>query len=380
MTAGPALAGITVLEIGDGVSAPTCGAVLADLGADVIKLEPPRHGDSARTLGPFADGVVDLEHSVLFAHLNAGKRGVTLDLTAPSAGGFLLALLPGIDVVVDNVTHRPEFGDRYGDDWLRAGNGNLVIARLSPFGRRGPRAGWTGHDISIAAASGFSATMGTADREPLALPEGVVGGNAGLYCAAAILVAVLGGALEQGGESIDIAEEEALLATHTAADVLGWVLAGNRPRRDGSRQSGDRFIHENLACKDGMAHVSMVIPEQRRNLAAVVGACAPELRSRLDPDDVDGFVEVVRAWLPTMTQAELLALELELNIGVLPVLEPARFHELLDADRPDPAILRDPLAPPRLAPTLGQHNAEVWGALPGVTPQTLIDMFQTGLS
>lgn len=375
-----ALAGITVLELGDHVSAPTCGAILADLGADVIKLEPPRHGDSARTLGPFADGVVDLEHSALFTHLNAGKHGVTLDLTMPSAAGFLRGLLPGIDVVVDNVTHRPEFGGRYGDTWLREGNANLVIARLSPFGRCGPRAGWAAHEISISAASGFSATMGTADREPLALSEAAVGGNAGLYCAAAILVAVLGGALEQGGESIDISEEEALLAGHTSSDVLGWALARSRPRRDGSRQTGDRFIHENVACRDGMAHVSMVIPEQRRNLAAVVAARAPELAPRLDPEDVDGFVAVVREWLPTMTQAELLTLELELNIGVLPVLEPARFHELLDADRPDPTVLRDPLAPARQAPTLGQHNAEVWGALPDVTPEVLIDMFQTGLS
>jgi crotonobetainyl-CoA:carnitine CoA-transferase CaiB-like acyl-CoA transferase len=379
VTAVPALAGVTVLEIGDHVSAPTCGAILADLGAAVIKLEPPRHGDSARTLGPFADGVVDLEHSAMFAYLNAGKRSVTLDLTAPSAAGFLRGLLPGIDVDVDNVTHRPEFGGRYGDAWLREGNDNLVIARLSPFGRSGPRAGWTGHEISISAASGFSATMGTAEREPLALPDAVVGGNAGLYCAAAILVAVLGGA--QGGESIDVSEEEALLATHTASDVLGWALARGRPRRDGSRQTGDRFIHENVACRDGMAHISMVIPEQRRNLAAVVAAHAPELRPRLDPDDVDGFADVVREWLPTMTQAELLALELEHNIGVLPVLEPTRFHDLIDTGRPDPmAILRDPLAPPRPAPTLGQHNAEVWGALPGVTQEVLIGMFQTGLS
>jgi crotonobetainyl-CoA:carnitine CoA-transferase CaiB-like acyl-CoA transferase len=376
-----ALAGVSVLEIGDHVSAPTCGAILADLGADVVKLEPPRHGDSARTLGPFTDGVVDLAHSALFAHLNAGKRSVTLDLTAPSAGGFLRALLPGIDVVVDNVTHRPEFAGRYDDAWLREANAGLVIARLSPFGRTGPRAGWAGHDLSISAASGFSATMGTADREPLALPEGVVGGNAGLYCAAAILVAVFGGALDGGGESIDVSEQEALLAAHTASDVLGWALARSRPVRDGSRQTGDRFIHENVACRDGMAHTSMVIPEQRRNLAAVVAANAPRLRPRLDPDDVDAFADVVREWLPTMTQAELLALELEHNIGVLPVLEPARFHELLDADRPDPAaILRDPLAPTRPAPTLGQHNAEVWGALPGVTPDVLVDMFRTGLS
>jgi crotonobetainyl-CoA:carnitine CoA-transferase CaiB-like acyl-CoA transferase len=376
-----ALAGITVLEIGDHVSAPACGAILADLGADVIKVEPPRHGDSARTLGPFADGVVDLEHSAMFAHLNAGKRGVTLDLTAPSAGGFLRALLSGIDVVVDNVTYRPEFAGRYDDAWLHAANGNLVIARLSPFGRSGPRAGWAGHEISISAASGFSATMGTAEREPLALPAAAVGANAGLYCAAAILVAVLGGAVDEGGESIDISEEEALLATHTASDVLGWALARSRPRRDGSRQTGDRFIHENAACRDGMAHVSMVIPEQRRNLAAVMAVRAPELRPRLDPDDVDGFVGVVREWLPTMTQDELLALELEHNIGVLPVLAPARFHELLDAEVSDPAaVLRDPLAAPRPAPTLGQHNAEVWGALPGVTPEVLIDMFQTGLS
>jgi crotonobetainyl-CoA:carnitine CoA-transferase CaiB-like acyl-CoA transferase len=373
------LAGLRILEIGDYASAPACGAVLAHLGADVIKLEPPRHGDSARTLGPFLDGIPDLDHGTAFRYLNARKLSVTLDLTTPSALPLLAKLLTHMDVVVDNVTHEPRFAGRYPDHAMLAANKRLVRAHLSSFGLSGPRAGWTAHDLSLSAASGLSNTLGLTHREPLALPVMSAGINCGLYAAAAVLVAVLGGAHLEAGESIEISEEEALLASHTASDLLGWALARGRPRRDGSRQTSDSFMHENAPCRDGMAHLSMVIPEQRRNLARVIAERAPSLVPLLDPDDIDAMAVVVKRWLPTMGQDELLKLELAHNIGVLPVLEPARFHELLDTPWSAASVLPDPRAVTARVPSLGEDNAAVWGELVGVGTDELAALFETGV-
>jgi CoA:oxalate CoA-transferase len=373
------LAGLRVLELGEYASAPACTAVLGRLGADVIKLEPPRYGDSARSLGPFVDGVPDLDHGAAFRYLNGGKRGITLDLAMPSAAPFLTRLLAHVDVVVDNVTHEQRFNGRYDDSILHTANRALIRAHLSPFGSDGPRAGWRAHDISLSLASGLSATIGVADREPLALPELSAGINCGLYAAAAVLVAVLAGDHQDAGNAIDISEEEALLAAHTASDVLGWALARSRPRRNGSRQVSDSFMHENTPCRDGMAHFSMVIPEQRRNLARVITERTPELALLLDPDDVDGMAALVKRWLASTDQDELLELEIEHNIGVVPVLDPARFHALLDTAWSPSSVLPDPRATQAPAPSLGEHNVAVWGELVGVATEELGTMFEAGL-
>src|SRR3954452_15000888 len=99
---GPGLSGIKVVECGQGLSAAYAAKMLADVGADVVKVEPP-DGDVTRRRGPFPDDRVDIESSGLFAYLNANKRGVSADLSTPEGQAFLHRLLTDADIVIHNV-------------------------------------------------------------------------------------------------------------------------------------------------------------------------------------------------------------------------------------------------------------------------------------
>jgi crotonobetainyl-CoA:carnitine CoA-transferase CaiB-like acyl-CoA transferase len=376
------LSKLTVLEIGDNIAAPACSSILAGLGARTIKLEPPRVGDSARTIPPFFGDVVDINSSEIFGFLNAGKQSITLDLSKTSSHEFLASLLRHVEIVVDNVTHHARYGGFYTDDWLRQARANLIICHISPFGRTGPRSAWVAHDINIAAASGFSQTMGLPDREPLSLPQATIGLNTGTYAAAAVLAAVL----DQSGPapeidpdsrtSIDISEEEAMLAVHTASDIVARALGGNELRRQGSVQSSDKFVHENLPCADGMAHVSFVVAEQRHNLLRLLGEAA-----ETDQSSVEHVKAAVESWLAQRSRAAILAAEIANNIGVVPVLDAHQFAAYVNPD-PQPTFvpLGDPLTrKPRRGPTLGQHNSRIWQQQIGLSVDLVQQMFATGL-
>jgi len=133
-----ALAHLRVLEVGDLVGAPYATKLLADLGADVVKIERPASGDRARRRGPFPGGVPHPEKSGLFLYLNANKRGITLDLTRPAGQEALTTLAARADLLVHNVhpTDAPAHGLVY--ERLAAANPGLVMAAVSPFGATGP--------------------------------------------------------------------------------------------------------------------------------------------------------------------------------------------------------------------------------------------------
>ena len=129
-----ALSGIRVAELGDFIVAPYCTKLMGDLGADVIKIEPPDHGDSARKYGPFPDDVPHSEKSLLFAYLNSNKRGMTLDMRSPDGLKILRELLTQIDVLVES--NQPRMMENLGLDYpnLSRLNPSLIVTSITPFG------------------------------------------------------------------------------------------------------------------------------------------------------------------------------------------------------------------------------------------------------
>ena len=148
-----ALAGIKVLELATMVAGPYCGKLLADLGADVVKVEPPE-GDPARTSGPFPEGGPHSERSALFLYNNTSKRGVTLDLDVAEAREPLERLIRWADLLIDALPGRrlerlglpPEAVSRL--------NPSLVYTSIGPYGRRGPRADARGDELPLMHAGG----------------------------------------------------------------------------------------------------------------------------------------------------------------------------------------------------------------------------------
>ena len=135
------LAGINVLDISEGIAAPFCAKLLGDLGADVVKIEPPR-GDRSRQLGPFPDDQPHPERSATFFYLNTSKRSVVLDIDSDDGRKRLRDLIARYDIVIASDTAEQLDARGLGHDTLRQWNPRIILTTVSGFGSFGPRSHW----------------------------------------------------------------------------------------------------------------------------------------------------------------------------------------------------------------------------------------------
>jgi crotonobetainyl-CoA:carnitine CoA-transferase CaiB-like acyl-CoA transferase len=235
MTASPKpsdlpLAGFRVLDVSQVMAGPFCCMMLGDLGADVIKVEPPGDGDSTRhSMGFRLKG----EDSPGFLALNRNKRSIALDLKDPKDREVLYALVKTADVLVENA--RPGVAERLGMGYetLRALNPGLVYASISGFGQTGPWAQRPGFDLIAQALSGILGATGLPGQEPVknSIPVGDLG--AGLFAAVGILAALLGRARSGAGQYIDASLFEAALGLSVWETTELWGT-GKSPTPIGS--------------------------------------------------------------------------------------------------------------------------------------------------
>ena len=137
-----ALAGLRVLEVASMVAAPFCGKLLASLGADVLKIEPPRTGDPSRRRGPFPQDVPHPERSGLYLYVNTGKRGITLDLEDPQGRQVFSELSKEADVVLHDLPPEPAHRLSLSTESISSPNSGLIVAAITPFGSSGPHSGF----------------------------------------------------------------------------------------------------------------------------------------------------------------------------------------------------------------------------------------------
>ncbi|MCW6533376.1 CaiB/BaiF CoA transferase family protein [Sphingomonas lycopersici] len=202
------LAGLRVLDISQVMAGPFCCMLLGDMGADVIKIEPPRTGDSTRhSMGFRLKG----EDSPGFLALNRNKRSITLDLKTDADREVLYALVKTADIVVENA--RPGVAKRLGVDYdtLAAINPRLVYASISGFGQTGPWAQRPGFDLIAQAMSGILSSNGFPGMEPAKNSIAVADLGAGLFSVYAILSAIIGREASGVGQYIDASLLEAAL-------------------------------------------------------------------------------------------------------------------------------------------------------------------------
>ena len=149
-----ALAGLRVLELGGMVAVPYCGKLLASLGADVVKVEPPKSGDLSRRRGPFPGDSPHPERSGMFLYLNTGKRGVTLDVDDPQGRRMLRRLAADVDAIIHDSPPALAAARGLEQEALAEINPRLVVAAITPFGSTGPNAGYAAHDVTVFHAGG----------------------------------------------------------------------------------------------------------------------------------------------------------------------------------------------------------------------------------
>ena len=224
------LQGVRVLDISRVLAGPHCTAMLADLGADVIKFEVPQEGDDARHLGPFLAG-----ESVYFGLINRGKRSVEIDFKDPSDRQRFYELVADADVLVENF--RPGVTRRLGIDFdtLKQHNPRLIFASISGFGQDGPLSGRPAYDIVAQAMSGLMSVTGFAATGPTRSGESIGDLCAGVYAAWAISSALF--ARERhapGAQYIDVAMFDVLFSlqmtglSNLYANGVAPGLVGNR--------------------------------------------------------------------------------------------------------------------------------------------------------
>jgi formyl-CoA transferase len=264
-----ALAGLRVLELTQVMAGPFCGQVLADMGADVVKVEPPDGDPTRRSLGFRMRG----DDTAAFMAVNRNKRSLTLDLKSERGQAVLHRLAGDADVLLEN--HRPGVAERLGADWetLRDVNPRLIYASVSGFGQTGPYAQRPGYDLIAQGLSGVMSVTGEPGGEPVkcGIPIGDL--SAGLFCAVAILSAVVARERTGRGQRIDTSLFEGALALSIWESAELWAT-GRVPEPLGSAH---RLLAPYQALRTADGHITVGGNNQRlwERLCEAIGR--PEL-------------------------------------------------------------------------------------------------------
>lgn len=241
-----ALSGIRVVELGSGISPSYCCKMLADYGADVIKLEPPE-GDPVRRYGPFPGGEPHPEKSGLFLHLNTNKRGVTLDLDSAAGGEALGRLAAWADAIVENLPPGRLASLGFSYEELHAINPRLVLTSITPFGQDGPYRDWPATEMVLFAMSGRMFGHGHQEREPLRYAPDIVWFQAGTTAAAATISALWAAHGQGSGAWIDLSIQEAM-----AGNVDSRLVMASYSGTSGGRSyRATEYPRGAYPCQDG---------------------------------------------------------------------------------------------------------------------------------
>jgi crotonobetainyl-CoA:carnitine CoA-transferase CaiB-like acyl-CoA transferase len=284
------LAGLKVLELARILAGPWAGQLLADLGAEVVKVERPGAGDDTRQWGPpfAADGA-----SAYFHACNRGKRSVAIDLASAEGQAEVRALAAEADILIENF--KPAALARYGLDHaaLSALNPRLVYCSITGFGQTGPYARRGGYDFIIQAMGGAMSLTGEPDGEPQKSGVAYADLFTGLYATVAILAALRDRDHSGQGGHIDMALLDSQVAV-LANQALNWMVSGAVPRRMGNGHA-NLVPYQAFRVADGEIIVAVGNDRQFSRLCSILGV--PELaddeRFRTNPARVVNRAELI---------------------------------------------------------------------------------------
>ncbi|MGB2694449.1 MAG: CoA transferase [Dehalococcoidia bacterium] len=264
---------LKLIELGHGISAAFCTKLFADLGADVIKIEP-LEGDSLRSQPPFAGDEPGIERSGLFAYANTSKLGVTMDVTTARGRELFLELIRSANILVEN--NAPLWLTNVGLDYerLAAVNPALIMTSITPFGQDGPWRDYLGNEFIAQHTSGVAYHNGARAQDldaepPLPLPGSMGDFAGGLAAAAATMCALFARDATGRGDHVDVALQE-VLAMHEQVDLSHVTHTGNVPSRSASANPPIAYIGQQPTA-DGYIDLIVRTEEHWRNLLAVFG-------------------------------------------------------------------------------------------------------------
>ena len=372
------LAGVRVIEFCNVAAGPFCGMLLADMGADLIKVEHPQGGDSLRQWPPLTGG-----YSENFASLNRNKRSVTLDLKNPADRDRARDLVLGADVLIEN--NRPGVMERLGLGYasFRTAKPALVYCSLSAFGQEGPRSEEGGFDLTLQAMSGVMSVTGEPGGPPVkcGVPiADVCAGLYGAYAVAAVLRRVQSGG---AGEHIDVSMLGACLGV-AALQTSEYFGTGRDPGKLGSAHSRNA-PYQAFRARDGYFAMAAGNDGLWRSACAVMErpelAADPRFASTsLRAQNQEALRQILEAEFAKHSAAQLLERFRAAGVPCAPInsysqvlADPQVEHMewVREIALPSGAVTRTFASPLRLGgkgfairrgpPALGEHNDEVLG-------------------
>jgi crotonobetainyl-CoA:carnitine CoA-transferase CaiB-like acyl-CoA transferase len=373
------LKGLKVIELARILAGPWAGQTLADLGADVIKVEAPEGDDTRRWGPPFVDHEGD-RSAAYFHATNRGKKSVTVDFRTPGGQDTVRRLIADADVVIENfkVGGLAKYGLDYAS--LAAVNPRLIYCSITGFGQTGPYAHRAGYDFIIQGMSGLMSVTGEPDGQPQKVGVAVTDVFTGIYAATAILAAVHQRATSGAGQHIDMALLD--VATSIMANqAMNYLTTGTAPQKMGN-------AHPNLApyavfdCADGWIIIATGNDGQYRRLCELLGmpalGTAPEFATNADRiANRAALTDALTRATKQRSKADLLAACESAGVPAGPINDLAEVFadpqviarglkiepEGLTGVRSPMTFSAADLALDRAAPKLGQHQDEILGKL-----------------
>jgi len=402
--AGKALEGVRVLEYCGTNSGPYCTRLMADLGAEVIHMEPPTTGDEARRSPPFPKDVPHQEKSGLFLFLNANKLGITLDPRLPQGRKLFEQLVKDVDVLVEDwpPSQMEQLGLGYDD--LRRLNPGLVMASITPFGRSGPYADYAARALNTSHVSGQGYLLPLPsphlERAPTMIGGRCADYDPGQTAAVAILSALYSKGITGKGQLIEVSKQEAVLSYQKAEAVI-FANTGETSTRMGPKT--ERLITMLFPCKDG--HIISVTPleHQWEALMKLVGGTDWSTRGLATDaahrtENTEALLELIGDWMKKHTKAEIWREAQALSCPITPMssAEDVVNSEQLGArgffqevDHPVAGRLKLPARPyhfsktpcvlERAAPLLGEHNEMIYCKRLGYDAEELRKLEKAGV-
>ncbi|OBX17852.1 CoA-transferase [Erythrobacter sp. QSSC1-22B] len=316
------LSGITVIDLTQFLPGPMMTVMMADHGAQIIKIEPPS-GDPARRQAPFEGG-----HSVWFANLNRGKQSRVLDLKTADGQAGLRGLCQKADVFVEGF--RPGVMQRLGFDYaaVKAINPAIVYCSISAFGQDGILADHPAHDMAVQALTGFLAVNDDPAGNPVVPGAPSADMAAGLTALSAVLMALLGRERYGEGAYIDCAMFDSLLPW--SAHIAGAAIAGgDAPRSSEQRSLGGAALYQVYQTSDGK-HIALGGRETKFAQALLTALDRPDLMPQAENEagQQNELIEFLRTTFVRRSRARWIAWFADKDIAFAPVLD---FREALDS-------------------------------------------------
>lgn len=325
-----ALAGVRVVDLSQGIAGPYCTRLLADLGAEVIKVEPPA-GDYTRRLGPFPGDAPDPEKSGLFIHLNGGKKSIVLDIDTDDGRAALARLLAAADIFVESeMPGRLADLDLHYND-IRDAYPQLIYCSVTPFGQTGPYAGYKGNSLAAMALSGIMYITGDPDKPPLCTGGEPADYFGALHAWVAILAALEHRSATGRGQHIDVSCLEALGCADEYNTPM-YSYQGAVRKRFYSRHHIPTYPSEIFRCRDG--HIVVIGGATGFPLMMAVLIEQPELENNplfqnlwLRIIQWQDFEKILLPYLAEHDREDLLTRAQELRIPFAAVMDPRSLLE-----------------------------------------------------